>query len=536
MDEPYKMILVDDEDEVRGRISSKISAESGFTVVGTAGNGYDAIDLIEKQSPQVVLTDIKMPYVDGIELAKIIRRDYPTVRVGFITGYNDFDYAREAIEHNVRSYLTKPLTQEDIAAFLRKLKIELDEEFRESYDREVIRRRFEESVPLIIENWFVSVLASGGGESAEDAENFRSYGVSLDDRPYTAVYVRLDRGSVGDGIIDYEKLKLSVRSDLETVLKKQAMDHHGFMFGDGIVFIVKETGAGFSRELDSALSRMVASAERFLGVGVEIGVSSPHLGAGELGAAYEEAASALSLARLSESGRIAYTGRGSAARSSVSLSETDAKAVERILRFGSQGDLEETLAGLREKALAAADAVKDGTADFRPYVLGLVNVFVNYAAALDADIRELLGVDVLEFMTRFRNLDELFRWAADFAVVLRKAGETAKMNNSQRLLASAVAAIEEGFANPEMSMESVCEEQGISVSYLSHLFKKHMDSTFVRFLTKTRMEKAKELLTVTGDRIVEVAAACGYKDVYYFSHSFKKHEGVSPRTYREGAQ
>ena len=118
MTEPCKIILVDDEDEVRGRISSKISAESGFLVVGTAGNGYDALELIEKHAPQVVLIDIKMPYIDGIELAGIIRRDHPTVRIGFITGCDEFDYAREAIELNVRSYLAKPLTQEDISAFL----------------------------------------------------------------------------------------------------------------------------------------------------------------------------------------------------------------------------------------------------------------------------------------------------------------------------------------------------------------------------------------------------------------------------------
>lgn len=88
--EKYKIILVDDEDEVRGRISSKILGDSGFEVVGTAGNGYDALELIEKFSPHVVMTDIKMPYIDGIELARIIRREYPTVRIGFITGYDEF--------------------------------------------------------------------------------------------------------------------------------------------------------------------------------------------------------------------------------------------------------------------------------------------------------------------------------------------------------------------------------------------------------------------------------------------------------------
>ena len=91
MDDLYKIILVDDEDEVRGRISSKILAGSGFVVAGTAGNGYDALELIEKYNPHVVLTDIKMPYIDGIELAHIIRRDYPAIKIGFITGYDELD-------------------------------------------------------------------------------------------------------------------------------------------------------------------------------------------------------------------------------------------------------------------------------------------------------------------------------------------------------------------------------------------------------------------------------------------------------------
>ena len=83
MDELYRMILVDDEDEVRGRISSKISEDSGFQVVAAAGNGYDALELIEKHNPHVVLTDIKMPFVDGIELAGIDKTGFPHYTGGF---------------------------------------------------------------------------------------------------------------------------------------------------------------------------------------------------------------------------------------------------------------------------------------------------------------------------------------------------------------------------------------------------------------------------------------------------------------------
>ena len=91
MNELYKLILVDDEDEVRGRIMSMITAATGFEVVARASNGYDALELIEKFKPHVVLTDIRMPFINGIELAKIIRRDFPTTKVAFISGYDQFD-------------------------------------------------------------------------------------------------------------------------------------------------------------------------------------------------------------------------------------------------------------------------------------------------------------------------------------------------------------------------------------------------------------------------------------------------------------
>ena len=82
-------------------------------------------------------------------------------------------------------------------------------------------------------------------------------------------------------------------------------------------------------------------------------------------------------------------------------------------------------------------------------------------------------------------------------------------------------------------MEAVCGELGISESYLSQLFKKYKETTFVKLLTSLRMEKAISMLVTTGDRIVEIANACGYQDVYYFSHSFKKYTGLSPKNYRE---
>ncbi|MBN2874616.1 MAG: response regulator [Spirochaetales bacterium] len=530
MPEPYKIILVDDEDEVRGRISSKISEESGFTVVGTAGNGYDALELIEKLSPQVVLTDIKMPYIDGIELAEIIRREYPTVRIGFITGYDEFDYARQAIKLNVRSYLTKPLTREDISSFLQQLKVELDEEYRDNYNREQIQKRYEQSLPLIIENYLVSFLASGGAGRRDDIEQLRQCGVSLDDTRYLVAFAILERNPEHWGVIEFEQLKLSVRARLGAALRLGEFDYYDFPFHEGIVFVIKEKGHDFDRQVDVVLNRMVTTTEHFLSVQVDIGISDMHKDFRQLSSAYEEASKALSYSRFSAVSRVSYF-REAGERSSrlASLRESDAVSLEHALRYGTEDDVRELLDALK------LEASRDfgHAANLNLYVVNLVSLLANHAASLGIDINELAETDVIELMGRIRNLEQLFAWVQSIAGSIRKRSLASKLSNSKRMLELAVNAIKREYADPDLTMDLVCDKLGISASYLGQLFKKYKESTFVKFLTGVRMEKAKELLTTTGDRIVEIALSCGYRDVYYFSHSFKKYTGVSPKKYRE---
>lgn len=124
----YTVILVDDEDEVRGRIGSKIEEVEAFEIIGTASNGYDALDLLDEMTPDVIITDIKMPYVDGIELTRSIKERYPTVKVAIISGYDDYSYLKEAINLDVAAYLSKPISTENIQTFLAKIKEKLDEE------------------------------------------------------------------------------------------------------------------------------------------------------------------------------------------------------------------------------------------------------------------------------------------------------------------------------------------------------------------------------------------------------------------------
>jgi two-component system response regulator YesN len=199
------------------------------------------------------------------------------------------------------------------------------------------------------------------------------------------------------------------------------------------------------------------------------------------------------------------------------------------LKFGSAESLELILGQMKDQALREHPDVTS----FKLYVINLANIVVNFAETLEGDPQELLGGDILEKMTAFRNLEQLFDWVLAVLLKLKAAHLDRKMTNSQRFLDRAVGYIDQNYTNPDISMDEVCEYLGISISYLSLLFKKHRDTTFVKYLTGVRMEKARELLTLTDHRIIEIAEKCGYRDVYYFSHSFKKFMGVSPKRYRE---
>lgn len=528
----YKMILVDDEDEVRGRISSKISEETGFTIVGTAGNGYDALELIEKHSPHVVLSDIKMPFIDGIELASIIKRDFPTIRIAFITGYDEFDYAREAIELKVSGYLTKPVTQNDISRFLKNLKIELDREFKEKYNMEILRKRYEESIPLVIDNYFSSLLVSSRAGRSEDIENLRQYGISLDDGKYLLSYIKIERAEKSWDVVEFEKLKLSVRSVINSILERHEYDHYSFMFSDGIVFLVKEKGKFFLRDIDSVYYEMIKMAEKFLQVQIDIGVSEPHREFSQLYMAWEEADKAIGYSKFLNSGRIVYINQLEDHKPRIlSLGEKDIREIEQGVKYGSETELRNIIESLKLTALRDSRS----PTNFRPYIINMMNVIVNFAGSIDADLTEITGGDIFQTMSRFSSLEQLFDWTLSTLLKLRERNLTTKMTNSQKLLDSAVRYIHSHYSDPAISMEKVCEELGISVSYMSLLFKKHRETTFVKYLTSVRIEKARELLKLTGDRIVEIAGLCGFSDVYYFSHCFKKVMGVSPKKYREEA-
>ena len=128
----YTIVVADDEEELRRAIIRKIDWEStGFRVVGEAENGIEALELVERMEPDLLLTDIRMPFVSGIELARQVREVRPTTQIAFLSGFDEFSYAQQAIQYNIISYMLKPITMADLTEELKKIKLKIDGIFAE---------------------------------------------------------------------------------------------------------------------------------------------------------------------------------------------------------------------------------------------------------------------------------------------------------------------------------------------------------------------------------------------------------------------
>lgn len=154
----YKLLIVEDEAEVRNGIRNNIDWRSmGFKVIAEAGNGREALDIIENSKPDVVITDITMPIMDGLELSCILKKEYPTIRTIILTGYDDFKFAQRAIKYGVSDYLLKPVLPEDLSKLMLRIKNEIDSEIAEKEDIQKLRLYYQQSIP-IIKDKFLTLL------------------------------------------------------------------------------------------------------------------------------------------------------------------------------------------------------------------------------------------------------------------------------------------------------------------------------------------------------------------------------------------
>ena len=267
--EQYRVLLVDDEEDIRVGISQKMDWEGlGFSLVGEAENGQDALELAETLQPDVVLTDIKMPFMDGLELCRILTERLPASKFVVFSGFDDFEYAKQAIQMNVSEYILKPINAPELTAVLQRIHGQLDRERTERRDAEQLRQRYEESLPLL-RNLFLSRLLDGHVPRERVAELSARYDAELGGGELAVALLHV-------GAADQSELTaLSVQQLLEENLHPAGCVCRPFPYNDSVAVLASLETEGAVYELIAQLNRVCALGESYLHLTLTAGVGAP---------------------------------------------------------------------------------------------------------------------------------------------------------------------------------------------------------------------------------------------------------------------
>lgn len=523
----YKVLLVDDEEDVRQSIVKKLDwAALGFEVAGEAGNGQEALEKAELLAPDVVMTDIKMPFMDGLELCRRVKALLPGVRVAIFSGFDEFEYAKEAIAQQVEEYILKPINAQELAGVFARLRQTLDDEFAARRDMERLRRYYDDSLPQL-RGHFLAELLAGRVSGLELHQKAADYGLDLAAAGYCAAIVRASYPE--DDRDNARLMEVSLRQLLSDTLEGGPVFH--LVPGSQstqLLFLLKD--GQDMRTAMAHLERLFPLARRFLGVGLSIGVGGAYPAAEDIPLSAEEAARALDYQILVERDQCIYIGDIEPGNPGEPVDPAGFDEILRQIKIGHSEDLRAAI----DRHMAELKRGNTGIDNFQIHLMELVTELLRLIRTYRLDPEEAGQAKLISgHLYRAANLDELGQWLFDGCDNLRRMIRRERKDSSRLLVDRARELIDERYADSELSLDTVCGQLNVSPAYFSSLFKRETGHGFVNYLTALRMDKALALLATTTDKTYQIAEKVGYMDPNYFSYVFKKQFGVSPSKYNQ---
>ena len=530
------VFLVEDEVVIRTGIEKSIKwEENGFIFAGQASDGEIALPLILKNKPDILITDVKMPFMNGLELSRIVKKELPETKIIILSGYNDFEYAKEAINISVTEYLLKPISAAKLLNTLNEVKNTI---LAERGEKELIRK-YQEEMEENIESAkmkFYRQILFGEVSTAEAIENGKRFNLSLGAGMYAILLFKILPAADNDNPMENS---FEVEDNIEEVLKNQD-DIYMIQAGvEGWTFLImgdNEEGLDnkikeFSNMLHGAMSNY-PKLEYFGGIGRKV------VRVRELKKSYRDADKAfigrftmksnkiISLEELENNNE-----NQNMDNSGFANVEHSRELIEKFLYNGTVNELDSFTELYMEEF--SKDAFK--TELMRQYLI--MDIYITIMSFC-----EKTGISNKEFaseaekihnkMQRQQSVRELqanLRELLDKSIGVRDSVSARKYSD---IIKTAQDMIMQNYMQEDISLNSVAEIVDMSPSYFSSVFSKEVGKTFVEYLTEIRMDKAKELLMCTSMKTSDIGHRVGYKDSHYFSFIFKKKQGCSPKEYR----
>ncbi len=518
-----KVFLVDDEIATREGIRSSFPwDEENFTLVGEAPDGEIALPMIADEKPDVVVTDIRMPFMDGLALSRAIRRSMPWIHIVILSGYSDFGYAKQAISLGVEEYLLKPVTVDELREVLERIR----EKMMEERKRKAAEQMMSSGISFVQEKLLSSLLMTpmDSREAAQMRAQMENLGIHVTAPIYNVLDIRFNYGDGEDRTRGIHLLQsLADQSDGDILLTGSP---------HGALALVMDKGR---EEMEEHCYTYASSAAYSLEQGdardVLVCIGEPCFRMEDI---YDSMRSARHVRHIvdaeKEGGRRKIVGVQEMEDTPLTMQHLEIQPLYEQLQYIRPEDFPEVLSSyiksllqadlhtgvsedyLRmEAALTATRIVREAGGD-PAKVLDLQD----YEAAMQAETTAAISEEV----------ERLLRKALAFRDRENPLHGNRAVMNARRYMAK-------NFTDPNLMLQDAAKAAGMSASRFSTVFAQETGMTFTEYLTGLRIAKAKELLRATTLRSSEIGTAVGYSDRHYFSYLFKKNTGMTPSEFRE---
>ena len=544
-----KIFLAEDEVIVRETIKRMIPWEElGFELVGEAADGEMALPLLIRQKPDLLITDIKMPFMDGLTLAKLAKKELPELKIVILSGYDDFNYAKQAISIGVEEYLLKPITKNAL--------IERLSEIRSRYEHEKTQKEYYEKFQREMQVYeknsnrdFFEALVCGSMDMMEVYKKAEKLGLDIVAEAYNILIFTMnseeDFSGQKEGYSEWEAESLEMLEDFFSD-NTSAMLFRCNIFSYGVLIkgqkeTIDENTRSCIDEIKKILDRKEQKRQWFVAVGESVERLS------KLQKSYHSASRAFSQRYLygenilydDEMELMEHRSGQADTNDNAYLKNVDVNALNPAIlqKFLSNGLQEETENFVKDYFYAIGQEPMESLV-FRNYVILNVRFSVlSFLKSLGCDTEEMEPENTEEILAESgKNIESAITYAKKMisqAITIRDQNSG---NKNRSILKTAVDFIDEHYMDEDISLNTAANVANVSSNHFSALFSQNMGQTFIEYLTTLRMNKAKELLRCTGMRSSEIAGEVGYKDAHYFSYLFKKTQGMTPSEYRKARE
>ncbi len=482
-----------------------------------------------------------MPFVDGLELSRHIYENYPDTRVIILSGYNEFEYAKMAVKYQVMEYVLKPVTVAELSEILLRVKETLSREKSKKESLKKLTGAYNKNLPIIRTRYLNQIIEGLNKERSEEEirDKLRELGINVRGSCFKTAIVIVENAE------EFLKMSPEAKKDLPAfilfnILEEMTEKEENIIVfqdinNDTVILSGDDTEDGQITRLTAIYEECKKILDLHFGLEITFGIGNKVTSLSRINKSYESALSALEYRFLYGDSRILDIrdfGRMDMVKN-LDISE-DIKKLALAVKINSERDITRVLNGI----MMQLRKFNISTARIYIYVQNIIVAISNLLESADLTEESFSEKqsDLLQLLYSRKTLYEVeknvLNYCLHISTILQEQRDS--FGKKQAILAREY--IEENYSNPELSLQSICSELSISMSYFSIIFKRYTGETFIEALTKKRMNKSMELLTNTTMKVYEIAERVGFTDPHYFAVTFKKYTGMTPREYAKGVR